>query len=290
MSIHQPAFLIDAHVHLMTEPRAASAVRWAQRLVPGYQPPRDHSPAALLQELSLAGADACFNLFYPLRPGESDAIHAWQAGFARSNPRVIPFASVHVADEDPAATACAAMDGLGMAGIKLHPYVQGFNLLDRRLDRLYGLVQERQWPLLVHTGFAEFYRQPSMCDEFLEFLRRYPAMRSVPVHMLYPDLDLRAWPDLLERYPGLVLDVTNTVVLAAHHPADAQALVDLLATYSSRMLLGSDFPLAVDNSLPRIYQTALELCPHQQAAEDLCWRSAVALVGRHRFPFLLPPA
>ncbi|NLU50353.1 MAG: amidohydrolase family protein [Syntrophomonadaceae bacterium] len=280
-------YLVDAHVHIMTDSRNRGGIRWARRLMRDFQAPSGETAEELVDHLRASGVDYFFNLFYPLQPGESRTIHQWHAQLASSYPELVPFASVHPGDADKTGILQEALDELGMAGVKIHPYIQQFDLLDPRMTPVYSYLEQKGYPLLVHTGFARFYGSEPMNSAVDEFLRRYPGLKVVLVHMLWPDRDIDGWPDYLDNYPGLYLDVTNTMVLVRKVPNEENKLRNLAARYSHRMLLGSDFPLGVAYPVARIYERAREVFTDQTSLENLCWRTAVNLAGWHRFPRLV---
>lgn len=286
MSIGSARYFIDAHLHIMTEKRNRGGLRWAQRMVKDFQSPGETDPEKLLDHALSSGADYLFNLFYPLQPGETREIHRWQDRFRARHPQVIPFASVHPGDEDKISILTEALDELGMPGVKIHPYVQNFHLLDPRMEEVYAYLEERRCPLLIHTGFADFYGLPSIVEEVEAFLKKHPKIKAVLVHMLWPDREPESLIEYLERYPDLYLDVTNTACLAGKDPDQREKLVSLIGSYSHRMLAGSDFPMSVAHPLSAVYRAIYEICPDLNSAQNLCWRTAVRLIGSEHFPGL----
>jgi len=283
VSIGVTRYFIDAHAHIMTEKRNRGGLRWAHRMIKDFQSPQETDPEKLLSHATSCGADYLFNLFYPLRAGETRTIHQWQYQFATKHPEVIPFASIHPADEDKIGILTEALDVLGMAGVKIHPYVQEFDLLDPRMEEVYNYIEARQCPLLIHSGFARFYGLPSMAEQVDTFLKRYPRMKVVLVHMLWPDREIEFCKDYLEAYPSLYLDITNTACLVQEHPGQSEMLRSFIARYSHRMLAGSDFPMSAAYPVSSVYQAIYNVCPDRESAENVCWRTAVHLVGAERF-------
>lgn len=282
-----PSHLVDAHVHLMTPGRTASGLRWIRKVVPDYGAlPEGVTADELLQDLEAAGAEAVFSFFYPLRGGESHAINRWQREFADRHPGVVPFASVHAEDEDPAGVVAQALGSLDLAGLKLHPYVQNLDPLDPRLAPALTATQDAGRPLVVHTGFARFYDREPLTEAVFELARRYPRLRVVLAHLVYPDLPLRAWPERLARFPNLYLDATNVLSLAPPGTPDGDALSALLERYSERFVFGSDYPMGMAYPVGKLYPLARAIAPGREALENLCWRTAASLVG----PRYLPPA
>lgn len=129
-----PRFLIDAHVHLMTQPRIKGGIKWIRRAVPAYeQLSLDTTCEEIIGHLKGAGVDYIINYFYPLGPGESREINLWQHRLGRNYQFIIPFASLHPGDRDKLGIIGKAYDYLDLAGFKFHPYVQGFEILDESM-------------------------------------------------------------------------------------------------------------------------------------------------------------
>jgi len=281
----QPRHLIDPHVHLMTPGRTASGIRWIRRVVPQYRDlPEDTPSERLLEHLRAAGVELVFNHFYPLHGGESEAINRWQAELASRHPDVVAFASVHAEDDDPARVVSSAFEDLDLAGLKLHPYVQGLDPLDSRLRPALDLVEESGRPLFLHTGFSEFYGARSLVEAVEELARSHPRLRLVVAHLLYPDLPLGAWPERLERHPNLYLDATNVLSLVRPGTPEGDDFAALLTRWSRRTLFGSDYPMGMDYPVSRLYPLAQDLAPDQDSLEDVSWRTAACLVESRRLP------
>jgi len=286
------AHLIDAHVHLMTPERTASGIRWIRRVVPDYQAlPETTTAVEVLAHVEAAGAEVVFSLFYPLRGGESRRINRWHsrfAGWAARRPgggaKVVAFASVHPDDDDPGRVAEEALGTLDLAGLKLHPYVQRLDPLDPRLSPALAAAQESGRPLIIHTGFAAFYGQPDLAAAVFALAERYPRLRIVAAHLLYPELPLGAWPRYLERYPNLYLDATNVLSVAGPGTPDGESLARLLDVWSHRFVFGSDHPMGMAYPVDKLYTLARAAVPTDRAREDLLWRTAAGLVERRRLP------
>lgn len=279
-----PRHRIDAHVHIMTHRRVRGGIKWVRPVAPDYcNLSLDVTTEELLNHLEEEGVEAFFNFFYPLKPGESEEINQWHRNFTDSCPKAIPFASLHAGDENKGAIVSQAFDRQGFAGFKFHPYIQGFSILDNRLTRVFEELQERQRPVVIHTGFAEFYQLPSMVEDTRELLRRYPRLCLVVAHMLYPDLPLEDWPALLDEYPNLYLDTTNTLVYCQPGSPEGERLQKLMVSHSSRLVFGTDFPMGTLYPTGKIHEIATLLCPDQNSLENLMWRTACRIIGKDLF-------
>lgn len=284
-----PLHKVDAHVHIMTSRRVRGGIKWVRRCSPDYENlDLGITTAGLLEHLREEGVEYFYNFFYPLHPGESREINEWHRYFADSCPQAIPFASIHAADENKGALISQALDHYHMAGIKFHPYIQGFSFMDNRLSLVMEEMQERQCPVIFHTGFSEFYRQPSLAGDTIDFLHRYPRMKAVVAHMLYLDLPISDWRPLLEEYPGLYLDITNTFPNFDVYPEHQEQLQELMLSYSQRMVFGSDFPMGTLYPTGKLHDLLGDICPTQEILDDLMWRTACKIIGKDLFEDINP--
>lgn len=279
-----PRHKVDAHVHIMTQRRVRGGIKWVRPVAPDYYNlSLDVTTEELLAHLKEEGVEAFFNFFYPLKPGDSEEINRWHQEFAAGCPQAIPFASLHPGDENKVDIISKALNRQQFVGFKFHPYIQGFSILDNRMTRVFEEFQERRCPVVIHTGFSEFYRLPSMVEDTRELLRRYPRLRLVVSHMLYPDLPLECWPALLDEYPCLYLDTTNTLMYCRPGTPDSESMQKLIVSHSSRLVFGSDFPMGTLYPTGKLHNIAARLCHDQDTLDDLMWRTACRIIGKDLF-------
>jgi predicted TIM-barrel fold metal-dependent hydrolase len=133
--------------------------------------------------------------------------------------------------------------------------------------------------MVVHTGFSEFYQRPSMVEDCLSFLRLYPGIRVVLAHMLFLDMPLPNWADLLAEYPHLYLDATNILPYTTEGGTEYEQLRDLLYGHSDRIIFGTDFPMGTLYPTGKLHDLAIGICPNQESLDNFMWRTACGLVG-----------
>ncbi len=197
---------IDSHVHIFPQDRLGGLMRWILRLVPEHPVPESVTAKMILDEMRREGITHFFNLVYPLKEEETAPLNAFNGRFCSTVPGAIPFASMHQDTADKAKVAEEAFASYPFVGFKFHPFVQGFDPWDKRMDPLYAFLQEVQRPVILHTGFDDYYGK-SMPVEALEgLLKRYPRLPVVFAHMGFPKIE--AVFSLLEEYPELYLDAT----------------------------------------------------------------------------------
>ncbi len=251
---------IDPHVHVLPPARLAGLMRWIKRGYPGHPVPTEISADDILTDLAGRGVTHFFNLVYPLKESETSWLNEFNLEFCRSTPGAVPFASLHPETPEKAAVAEAAVEA-GFIGMKFHPFVQRFDPWDARMTPLYGFMAEARRPVIIHTGFEDFYRAPMPIAELEKILEAHPGLPMVFVHMCFPEIE-RAF-ELLDEFPELWLDATN--VLACFRPRfkfyldtvpAGDKLRDTLAAgierHGARVMYGSDHPAGM-GGLDEIY-------------------------------------
>jgi predicted TIM-barrel fold metal-dependent hydrolase len=242
--------VIDSHVHVLPPRRQRGLVRWLKRAYPQHPVSEDITADEIVSDLRAAGVTHFFNLAYPLAASETDELNDFNFEFCERTPGAVPFASLHPETPDKVKVGERAL-ARGFIGFKFHPFVQGFDPWDARLDRFYGLMQEARRPVLLHTGFELFYGKPMPSSRLIELVKRYPRLPFVFVHMAFPDL--AAMFELMADYPDLYLDATN-VVSCFHERYRAmlevfgssgvsfETMRDGLERFPGRTLFGTDHP------------------------------------------------
>lgn len=267
---------LDVHVHPWPERVYAAMTRWfdehawrIHQCVWG-----DEVDAFLTQR----GITRHVALVYAHRAGMAREINRWLAGYARRHPRAIPMGTVHP-DDDVRAVLAEAFDELGLAGLKLHAHVMGIAPDDRRLWPVYEDLCARGKPLVFHAGTepaSDAYPRPCEQISGLARLERalgdFPSLRCVVPHLGAGELARAS--ELLERYPGVMLDSAMTLSRYFDDGPGA-AWVEARA---GRIMYGTDFPiLPYDYDRERRCILALRLSP---AAEDaIFWGNAARFYG-----------
>lgn len=245
-------FQIDTHVHILTDWRIQGLARWMKRAFPKHPVSVTATAGDLVNDLKLGGVTHFFNLVYPISAGETGELNDFNIEFCKNTPGAIPFAGMHQDTPNKAGLAEKLLVKGNVAGFKLHPFIQKCHILDSRFDRFYAFLQEAEKPLFFHTGFERFYNASLPVEDLHTFLKRYPTLPVVFVHMAYPELD-RVF-SLLDDYPNLYLDATGVFVFMRHSfvPFLPEKLAGgtfghfleaKLPLYKERIFFGSDHPV-----------------------------------------------
>ena len=189
------------------------------------------------------------------------------AAFAAEHPgRLTPFATVYPRHAGAADEVRRAVEELGMKGVKLHPWLQGFNPLEAYMEPVARACAELGVPLIFHDGTPP-YSTPLLLGLLAE---RHPDLDVVLGHSGLLDL----WPEALaagRRHPNVWL------CLSGPPTAALQKLVD--GVPHERILFGSDTGFGHDyQARHRLEQVrSLDLPPG--ALEEILGGNAARLLG-----------
>jgi predicted TIM-barrel fold metal-dependent hydrolase len=258
---------IDAHCHLFPD-RLLAAI-WRAFRADGYALAHEADSDTIRRRLLATGAERLFVLVYAHKPGVATGLNAWLHEVAQSEPRVVPFGSVHADDPDRAALVETCFQTYGFAGLKLHASVQRTACDDARLDPVYqACIAHRRW-VLLHAGTAPYHDAYTGVATAERLLERHPDLRVIFAHLGLWDVE--AFGRLARQYPNVYLDCSSVLGYPRFSgELDLGWLRDFLLTHTDKILFGSDFPF-----LETPYTTPL------QALVDLELPSATLARLRH---------
>ncbi len=119
---------------------------------------------------------------------------------------------------------------LGAAGLKLHPVLQGFQVIDPVARPVVELAVSRRKPVYFHTGTAV----SSPPFQLSELCLQYPEGRFIMGHLAYSDY----WNDVVSAVkaaPNMFVETST------HLPVVIRILVEAVGT--ERALFGSNHPM-----------------------------------------------
>ncbi|MFN0165535.1 MAG: amidohydrolase family protein [Bryobacteraceae bacterium] len=206
--------IIDCHTHW--------GIQWEER-TPG-------DPTEWMRFLDRHGIDRAF--FMPtaglFRSDRCSADNNNIARMAARWKRLIPVGTAWPSEGKQAVEEVRrSFEKLGMRGLKLHPWVQGFSTAGPVMGDLCQLAAEAKAPILFHDGTPPY----SLAEQIAGLARRFPRTRLVLLHSGL----LWNWRSALNasRLPNVWLALCGPhrralEILAAHGPPD-------------RLIWGSDF-------------------------------------------------
>jgi hypothetical protein len=289
--------IIDSHIHILPPGRTRGLVRWVNKIFPGHPSREDMTPEVILGDLRACGVETFFNLVFPLREEETEDLNRFSRDIASEYEDIIGFGSLHA--ETPAKDEVTerCLVEYGLAGMKLHPYVQLFEAFSPTFEPMYRKLAEFRKPFVVHTGFDIFYQQTQDLEYLRGILERHPEMPVVLVHALFPRF--RICYELMGEYPQLYLDMTNSVSAVRWYKEKSGAWADagewhelernleyfdpLLERFSGRIMFGTDHPAGMGTP-EQIYADLEWLGLSPEVNEDLLGRTASTFLEKRCRP------
>ena len=233
---------IDAHTHLHPPGLFAAIRRWFDEHTHwNLRGPTE--PGTVVAALRASGIERFAVFTYAHRPGMARDLNRWLRDTTAAFPDAIPLATVHAADDDPAAIVEEACGAWGMAGLKLHIQVQRFHPDDPRILPVYARLIALDRVLVIHVGTGPHTNEFTGLAGFTRVLARFPTLRASICHM--GAFQTRAALRLLDRYPHLHLDTTMAMTPASTPFTRIDPAVvrdEDLVRHADRILFGSDFP------------------------------------------------
>lgn len=257
----------DSHIHILPPRRTRGLVRWIKKAFPQHPSREDYTPDDILGELRLCGVEMAFNMVFPLKDSETEELNRFSREIADRYENVVPFGSLHADTPEKDEVAERCVTHYGLAGMKLHPYVQGFEAFSDVFKPLYRKLNELEKPLIVHTGFDVFYGKTQDLDYLASVIEDYPDMPLVLVHSLFPRFELAE--RLVADNGNVYLDMTNVMSAVRYYresPSDSlSGQVDsekmtesidhffkLICEHHERIMFGTDHPAGM-GSVEQIY-------------------------------------
>ncbi len=281
--------IIDAHVHIMPRDRIAGLMRWIRKAFPAHPVDPAIDEAGIVSALSERDIRFFYNYVYPLKPEETDGLNVFNEELARRLPQAAPFGSLHLDTPDKRAVTRRCVEAHRFVGLKFHPFVQRFSPADERMFVVYELMEEYGKPVVLHTGFEEFYRMKMPPADIERILRRFPRLVLVLSHCLFPHF--RQLRGLMEEYAGVWLDATNVFGAVKYlglieNPAKGRDWTQtgelfrgLVTDFPERTLFGSDHPVGMGD-LEEIYSDFTAFGFSGELSRAILWENPLAFIGR----------
>ncbi len=269
--------VIDFHVHVARpEDYHPWVVEWMQSLLKraSLEQFRDlMTPEGLLAVMDDCGISHAVILpdMHPKTVGL--VTNEFVAEFCRGHERLIPFASVnpHLVPS-PREELRRCLDDLGMRGLKMAPTYAHFYPNDPSLYPLYALAEERQIPVMFHTGSSVFkgakikFGEPMLLDEVAV---DFPNLTILLVHS-----GRGFWYDqaafLARLHPNMYMEI------AGLPPQKLMTYFPELERLADKVIFGSDWPGLP--SLKKNIEDIRALPLSDEAKEKILYRNAARLL------------
>jgi len=180
--------------------------------------------------------------------------------------RLLPFCTVFPQQAGAVRELHRCVDELGVAGVKLHPWLQGFSPLDDGMDALGTALSRLRLPVVFHDGTPP----NSSPLQIAYFAERHPDVPVILGHGGLHDL----WTEALaamHRVPNL------WVVPSGTPPYGLRRMVQEIGT--DRMLFGSDAGYGDSHWQPFQLQKVRELQLPQEAETAVLGGNALKILG-----------
>lgn len=243
--------LVDAHTHIfppaMIERRADLAARDPAFSVMYGDPVAKMATAEdLLDSMDRAGVDVSWAHGFAWRsPTDCTAHNDYLlAAAARSNGRLVPFATIQAGDPDTAVAELLRVIQRGARGLgELRPIDQGYSLDDVGVRRVFEAVRAAGLPVVFHVSEPVGHTYPGKSGldlaQFVRFADWFAPGVTIAAHwgggLPFYTLML----EVRESLRGTYFDTAATSLL--YDPAIFEVAASLVG--HDRILWGTDFPL-----------------------------------------------
>ncbi|MBN2569553.1 MAG: amidohydrolase family protein [Deltaproteobacteria bacterium] len=291
--------MIDAHMHIFPSYRSVKAVRWIKRYIPHLRVEETISEEDIIQVLECSKVSHFVNYVYPINPDETRSLNEYNYRLSKRVRNAICFGSIHPANANPEEIIEEAIYDLDLIGLKFYPFVQGFDVLDPRMDKVYKKMEKINRPVVIHTGFDKFYGSRILPEDIEKILREYPDLVVVIAHMFYPLIG-EAFR-IIREYDNVYLDGTN-IFSDYREPQSGENIFDgrlvkdgddasyrvyfhhsleELEKYSHRIFAGTDYPVGM-NDPEEIYAHIRSLKISEDAGENIMNRSIRDFIEQYK--------
>lgn len=261
--------IIDAHSHIFPEKIAVKATESIGNFY--AQPMVDVGCVeALLQSANRAGVDRVLVCSTATKATQVESINRFIAAAVHEHPVFFGLGTMIPGYEHIEQELDRCLE-LGLIGVKLHPDFQAFHIDDEAAFPIYAAAQERQMPILFHTGDHRYsYSKP---ERMARVAKLFPKLTCIAAHF-------GGWSewDQLDAYEGIenvVFDTSSTFGFR-EDPAYFASLVRRFG--AERFMFGVDFPMwEHESELARFYKLPLT----DEEREQLLYKTAMRVFGFH---------
>lgn len=182
-------------------------------------------------------------IVHPIVPGDDSlgySDNAFVGQLVKDYPdRLMGYACVVPTESSASDELKRAVETWGLKGLKLHPPLQNFSLLDPRVGKVIETCIDLDIPILIHTGpiYSKFARLAYSDSVVIDDLAiRYPEAKFIIAHGNPFTLD----PIIVAKHPNVYMD--TTVIFSqwvSLFPQLGPATFDFMRT-DERIMFGTD--------------------------------------------------
>ncbi len=224
--------IIDFHAHIYPQKIAQKAVKAVGEFYT-IKMDTEGTPESLLRECKKAGVGRCLVQSVATSPAQVEKINDFIAQECAKHPEFIGFGTMHADFENPE-REIDRMVSMGLAGVKVHPDTQKFNMDDPKMMRIYEMLSGRL-PVLIHCGDYRFdYSHPRRLQNVVD---TFPKLTVIGAHFGGWSLWDLAMEYLLDR--NCYLDCSSSLM----YLGTVRSKEIIRAYGAQRILFGTDFPM-----------------------------------------------
>ncbi len=156
-------------------------------------------------------------------------------------------------------------EAMGLQGVKIHPDIQGVDIDDPRMLKLYEILEGRM-PVYFHMGDNRAQYRFSETEKLVRVKKLFPKLEVVAAHLG----GYKAWHEAakLAELEGVWYDTSSA--LWAITPEYAGELIKMLGT--DRVMFGTDYPVMLpEHEIERFL--AIDLTEEER--ENIFYRNAL---------------
>ncbi len=230
--------ITDFHTHAFPDALASRALASLinRSVIARPRARHDGTVAGLLGSMDAAVIARSVVCSIATAPKQFGPILKWSRSIASE--RIIPFASVHPMDDDIEGRVRQIKD-CGIAGVKLHPQHQGFDVMDDRAQAIYAAVEDADLILVIHCGLDFAFEgddNRAHPRKIRSVHETFPSIRLIATHMG----GWRQWESALDQLAGT--DVYFETSFSVGKALDALMSEFFRRHSPDRILFGSDSP------------------------------------------------
>ena len=260
--------IIDFHAHAFPDALAVRAINQLEH-GGGVKAFLDGRVSSLIASMDSAGIGTSVICSIATKPEQFDPILKWSKAIASQ--RIVPLPSIHPKDPDPVGQARRVAEA-GLAGVKLHPYYQDFDVDDEAMFPLYRAIDQLGLLLVLHTGFDFAFPRDRKADpvRIRRVVERLPTLKLITSHMAAWD----DWEEVEKHIIGkpITMDISLSLDLLGRERARAM----ILAHPVDRVLFGTDSPWA---SQLETLQSLRALDLGEDRMQAVLWKNGRKLLG-----------
>ena len=173
--------IIDFHTHAFPDALAERAMKSLEHGA-STKAVLDGRLTSLISSMDRSCVEKSVVCSIATKPSQFEPILQWSREI-RSE-RIIPLLSIHPADSE-CSEKVKITKGEGFAGVKLHPFYQGFNIDEGRMLRMYELFCKENLLVAMHTGYDIAFPRIRRADpaKILKVSEQFPELKLVTTHL-----------------------------------------------------------------------------------------------------------